>query len=153
MKRFRLELKILFYGVIFACFMIAVQGYMYEQTAKRQLVDAIKSKEQLLIDTILPIISLNMAMGLDEANRAYLMEIMRKNSDVLRLEILDSKNLPYFQHERHKGTEQHGISGKHVSEVPIVDTYSHETIGKLKIDFSTENLQRIQRSYNAITGL
>lgn len=153
MKPLRLEYKILLYGLLFAAFTIGVQRYLYEKSVSTQLVVSVKSKQQLLINTVLPVISLNMAVGLDDANKAYLKEIVSQNSDIVSLQIYDVYGHPYFTYpkERMLQKEQSRRNTEQI-DMPIIDSYTQKQIGTLNIFFSDRELQSIRNSYNTMAA-
>lgn len=148
MNRLSLELKVIVYVLLFGIFLIGFQRYYLSSTAQEEFVRSKQSKNALLADTVAPIVTLNMALGLDAANKEYLGKLAAKNSDIKHLEILDDKNSTVYTFTRYPATlDPEKRSRLNFCSREITDPYSRNHLGWITIDFFEDDLQKMQRSY------
>lgn len=148
MNRFSLELKIIIYVVVFGLFLIGFQRYYLSTTTQKEFASSKQSKNALLIDTITPVVTLNMALGLDAANKEYLDEIASKNSDIKHLEIRATGNAAVYAFTRYPATLDPSKRNRlNFCSRKITDPYSHGVLGELTIDFFENDLLKMQQSY------
>lgn len=98
MRTISIEIKMILSAIFFALILVSVERYEFSQHFLRQFIESKKSKNALLINTISPIVGLNISLGLDKANQDYLSQIVKQNHDLVRFELIDSngKRLFYY---------------------------------------------------------
>ena len=103
MNNIRIEIKIII-GVYFSPYCLqdwSVTGS--PKISSLQFVESKKEKNTLLLNTISPILGLNISLGLDKANQEYLDQIIKQNPDLESLELTDpngSKIYSYFKYSK-----------------------------------------------------
>ena len=151
MIRTSLELKIIVYVLLFALFLTGFQRYYLSGTTEKEFARSKESKNELLADIIMPVVTINMAMGLEEANREYLDEIVSKNSDIKHLEIVDTDDRTVYTFTRYPSTIDPAQRNRlNFCERKITDPYTHNLLGSIRIDFFEHDLQKMRQSYRDI---
>jgi diguanylate cyclase (GGDEF)-like protein len=151
MIRTSLELKIIVYVLLFGLFLTGFQRYYLSGTTEKEFARSKESKNELLADIIMPVVTINMAMGLDEANREYLDEIASKNSDIKHMEILDEDNRTLYTFSRYPSTIDPAKRNRlNFCKRQITDPYTHDPIGRMSIYFFEHDLQKMRQSYRDI---
>ena len=82
MKKFGLETKVVISVILLALFISVLVVYEMSVNKNRQFLELEKSRTALFINTIAPIISINLSLGLFDANKEYLDEIAKQNPDI-----------------------------------------------------------------------
>lgn len=82
MSNIRIELKIIIGIIFFTLFLVALQRYEITQHITEQFIESKKDKNTLLLNTIAPILGINYSLGLNDANKEYLDQIVNQNSDM-----------------------------------------------------------------------
>ena len=148
MIRPSLEFKIIVYVLLFGLFLTGFQRYYLSGTTEKEFARSKESKNELLIDIVMPVVTLNMAMGLDEANRDYLDEIVSKNSDIKHLQIVDTEGRTVYSFTRYPSTlDPAKRNGLNYCSREITDAYTHKLLGHITIDFFEHDLQKMRESY------
>ena len=89
MRSISIEFKVIIVVIFFTLFIVSIERYQLSKNIINQFIESKKSKNSLLINTISPIIALNISLGLERANSDYLEQIVAQNSD---LEFIELKN-------------------------------------------------------------
>ena len=148
MNKISLELKIIVYVLLFGLFLIGFQRYYLSGTTEKEFILSKEAKNELLADIVTPIVTLNMAMGLDESNKEYLDEIVAKNRDIKHLELLDADNRKIYAFTRYPVALDPLERNKlNYCTREITDPYSHGRLGSIRIDFFEHDLQTMRKSY------
>lgn len=148
MNKISLELKIIVYVLLFGLFLIGFQRYYLSGTTEKEFILSKQAKNELLADIVTPIVTLNMAMGLDEANKEYLDEIVAKNRDIKNLELFDAKRRLIYSFTRYPVTlDPSKRNSLNYCMREITDPYNHGKLGSIRIDFSEHDLQSMRQSY------
>lgn len=108
MSNIRIEHKIIISIVLFTLLMVGLQRYEVSQHIAQQFIASKKDKNTLLLNTIAPILGINYSLGLDDANKEYLDQIVNQNSDMEGLTITSAngKILYRFYKKPSKETEE-----------------------------------------------
>lgn len=95
MRGISIEMKMIAGAIFFALLLVGLERYEFSHNLVEQFLESKKAKNKLLIDTISPIIGLNISLGLERANQEYLAQIVKQNPDLIRFELIgaDGKNL------------------------------------------------------------
>ena len=97
-RKVSIEFKVVMGIVLFTLAMGGMERYQMSQNVVDQFLEAKKSKNLLLINTIAPILGLNVSLGLNDANREYLDYIAKENSDVTFIELKNGQNEIVYQY-------------------------------------------------------
>jgi len=88
MRNISIEIKVIIAIVFFTLFIVSLERYKLSENVTDQFIESKKSKNELLVDTIAPIISLNLFLGLDDTNKRYLDQIVKQNSDLALIKLI-----------------------------------------------------------------
>jgi len=148
MKKVSLELKIIIYVLLFGLFLIGFQRYYLSGTTEKEFMLSKQAKNELLTDIVTPTVMLNMAMGLNDANKEYLDEIVSKNIDIKHLELLDAGKEKIYSFTRFPATLDPSERNRlNYCTREITDPYTHNLLGNISIDFFEHDLQNMRKSY------
>ncbi len=90
MRNLSIEFKITIAIIFFTLFIVSLERYKLSENIIDQFIESKESKNKLLIDTISPIVGVNLFLGLDSANKRYLDQIVRQNSDLSFIKLIDT---------------------------------------------------------------
>ena len=145
-----IEFRMILSMILFTILVIALERYQVSQNITQEFVNFKKSKNKLLVDTITPVIALNISLGLHEANKEYLSEILKQNSDLEYVRLLDSsQNTLYDYHSldaQKKVYEEYNDCAREIK-----DEFSNESIAHLELRFSNKEYENMQRSNEKTT--
>lgn len=137
-----IEIKTITGIILFTILLVGLERYQLSQNIIEQFIESKKSKNRLLIDTITPIIGLNISLGLDNSNKEYLNYIARQNLDLEYIELLDCDNkLSYSYGEKNENKQHNEKFGINFCNKSIVDSITGETLGSVTLHFSDKDYQ------------
>ena len=149
---FKIETKIILSIVFFTIFIVGLERYQLSENILDQFIEFKKSKNKLLVDTITPILSLNLSLGLDDASKEYLQTIAEQNTDIEYIELLDMSG-----YETYKYIKNISISidiketDFNYSYKNILDPLTEEKLATLVVLFSNEDYERMMQNNQKIT--
>ncbi|MFA6195824.1 MAG: GGDEF domain-containing protein [Sulfurimonas sp.] len=146
----KIELKTIIGIILFTIFIVGIERYQISQNIIEQFNESKKSKNHLLIDTIAPIIGLNISLGLDSANKDYLDTIAKQNSYLKFIELRDTKNQLLYSY----GTFNDNTKSKeHIDfcKKNINDSNTKEALGSVCLHFSDADYQTIVSKNKELT--
>ncbi len=147
--RLSLEYKLIFAMVFFAVFIVQFQHHQLADRVPHEIALAKESRNRLLVDTIKPIITLNLAFGLEEANRSYLEHLCDKNVDIVRLELLSPNGRLLFRFVRTQNTLAPHSDLNFRSE-RIFDTLGGTLLGKIEVQFSDDDYREMIEHFDVL---
>ncbi len=151
MPKISFQLKIILSIVFFTLFVTGLERYLLSENIINQFKKSQESKNKLLLDTISPILSLNISLGLDESNKEFLEQIIKKNSDLAFLELLDKNNKTIYRFViGSKEIVKEAVPTLHAKE--LTDSITSENLGHITILFSDAELMELKKQ-NRITTL
>lgn len=150
MPKISLELKIILSIVFFTLLVAGGERYLLSGNIINQFQKSQESKSKLLVDTIVPILSLNISLGLESSNREFLEQIVKQNADLAFLELSDKNNKTLYKFED-ESKEMEETSHKHAPQ-DLVDSVTSEKLGHITVHFSDAALIELKRQ-NRITTL
>ena len=138
----RTELKIILSIILFTILILSLERYQVSQNIYEQFRESKQSKNELLINTISPIISLNLSLGLTGATKDYLHEITLQNSDLEVVKLLDvNKNVIYdYIKDKNASVE---LNSYNYVKVYINDSLTKEKIASLEFEFSDDEYKTL----------
>lgn len=150
MPKISFQQKIILSIVFFTLFITSLERHFLSENIINQFQKTNQSKNRLLIDTITPIVSLNISLGLEESNKEFLDHIVKQNSNLSFLQIIDKNGNTVYQFidiEKEKQT------GKHTHHsIALLDTITSQNLGQIIVDFSNEELVVLKKQ-NRMTTL
>ncbi len=141
-----IELKIIIGIILFTILIVSAERYQLSDNIVNQFIKSKKSKNNLLIDTISPIIALNISLGLEDANEEYLNQIVKQNDD---LEFLELKNVnkdiiyTYIKESTKHLKKEEGDTN--FCSKNIIDPISGENFGFIDLYFSDKELIEVHQ--------
>lgn len=139
-----IELKTIIGIIIFTIFIVGLERYQISQNVTEQFIKSKKSKNQLLINTVLPVVSLNMSLGLDDANKEYLDYVAKQYPDLEFMEIKDTDQHIVYSYGKLNMTK-HYIKEEYLDfcDKSIIDTVTHKILGSIHMHFSDKDYQNV----------
>jgi diguanylate cyclase (GGDEF)-like protein len=152
MRSISIEIKMLIGVVLFALFIVGAERYLLSENIVEQFTQSEKSKNNLLIDTISPVIALNISLGLDDANQEYLDLIAKQNTDLVTMELIDTRGHTLYQYSKNKKEELNKDRDKlYAYSKNILDPITNESFGTINLHFDNHNYQMILNKNKVIT--
>jgi signal transduction histidine kinase len=138
-RKISIELKIIISIILFTIVVVSVDRYQFSSNTLQQFIKSQKSKNNLLINTIVPIIALNISLGLESANLEYLEHIVKQNDDLEFFELEDANKKVLYSYVKDATALDFSTYNK-----TIVDYISNEKIGSLELHFSNKELEEVK---------
>jgi two-component sensor histidine kinase len=142
MRRISIELKIIIAVIFFTLFIVSLERYQLSKNIINQFIESKKSKNNLLVNTIAPVIALNISLGLESANNEYLAQIVAQNSDLEFIELKNSNGEVVFTHKsEHTNLESKNEQNTNTCSKDILDPISFKKSGHVDLHFSDDDFQ------------
>ncbi len=138
MKNIKIEYKIILSILVLTFLIVTIGKYEFSTNIERQFIESKESKNNLLINTILPIIGLNLSLGLDKSNIEYLNYIGKQNLDLKSIILLNATNKAIFNYQKDKNQENENIQ---FYTKDVLDPILKEKIGTIELGFSNKDYQ------------
>jgi diguanylate cyclase (GGDEF)-like protein len=152
MRGMSIEFKMIIGAILFAMFLVGFERFQFSQNIVQQFIESKKSKNKLLIDTISPIIGLNISLGLNDANTEYLNQIVKQNNDLLNFDLIDSSGNTIFHFEKNPLSESEKIvDGIRYASQIIKDPVTAENVGTVNLYFDDHEYQAMVEKNKEIT--
>lgn len=152
MRGVSIELKMIIGTILFAIILVGVERYQITDNIVYQFIESKKSKNKLLIDTIAPVIGLNLSLGLDDANIEYLSKIIKQNDDLLSFRMIDTNGKTLFSYTKKQILKhQKNIEGAHYLHRFIKDPVTDENIAIVSLYFDDHEYQTMLQKNNEAT--
>ena len=148
MRNIGLEIKIILSVIFFTLLVVGIERYELSENMLKQFVASKKAKNELLVETILPIVSLNISLGLEGADKEYLNLIIVQNPDIEYLRITNENNETVFKYpfpQRSTNVKMKNYNDVNIWNKPIVDRITNKRIGDIYIEFSNRDYEDIVR--------
>ncbi len=152
MRTFSIEAKIVISIVLFTIFIVGLERYQLSENIVEQFVESKTSKQTLLEETILPVLALNISLGLHEANKEYLDQIVRQNTDLESVSLvgLNKESLySYLKNPQIKLKEDHQEIDFCSKE--ILDPLTQEPLGYVDFHFDDKEYQAVLKKNTETT--
>lgn len=144
MRNVSIQLKIIIGVVIFTIFIVALERYLLSENIVEQFVESKKSKNELLANTMAPVIGLNLSLGLHDANKDYLNQIVAQNSDLAYIKLTDLNGKIIYSYlnksDNLYDTDDEKIN---ISNKMIVDNITEEALATISLHFLNKEYQVI----------
>ena len=144
MRNISIEIKMIISVILFTLLMVGMERYQVSENIIEQFVESKKSKNKLLIDTVSPVIALNLSLGLEDANKEYLDQIVKQNSDLIRFELMDSEDKSIYRYVKASSPElRKNPDNINFCSRSISDPITGEKFGMVKVYFDDHEYQRM----------
>ncbi|QSZ42309.1 GHKL domain-containing protein [Sulfurimonas aquatica] len=151
-KNINIEIKIIISIILFTTVILGFERYYMSDVVIKQFKESKKIKNNILINTILPLVSLNLSFGLHDSTNEYLDLIAKQNSDVEYLELRDNNaNLLYMHNKEDESSLSFVHSESDIVSRNIVDTVTKKQLGTIEIHFYDDDYRHIIKSNNKVT--
>ncbi|MFY9143658.1 GGDEF domain-containing protein [Sulfuricurvum sp.] len=152
MRGISIEIKMILGVIFFTLILVGFERFQFSENIVQQFLESKKSKNKLLIDTISPVIGLNISLGLNDANAEYLNQIVKQNSDLLKFDLMDSKGTKIFHYEKYPLKEpQTVVDGIYYASQSIEDPVTGENVGMVDLYFDDHEYQAMVQKNKVIT--
>jgi len=152
MRSISIELKIIISIILFTMLVVSADRYQFSKNIMQQFIKSKKSKNYLLINTISPIIALNISLGLESANQEYLNQIVKQNNDLEFLELKDvNKNVLYTYVKDSNVHSNKGTNSVNFYSKNIVDSVFNENVGFIDLHFSDKEFREVEEKNTETT--
>jgi len=138
----KIEVKIIISIMFFTIFIVVLQRYQLSENIIKQFKESKHDRNTLLLNTITPIVSLNIALGLDSAYNAYLDTIVLNNSDLDMVKLLDNNKKELYLYLRKDKKKLNHLSFNYLNK-DIYDELTGEKLGTIELNFSNEDYKNI----------
>ncbi|QSZ41599.1 hypothetical protein GJV85_05590 [Sulfurimonas aquatica] len=147
---FKFEYKIIISIIVFTLFIVGAQRYQTSQSIMSQFMQAKKEKNELLITTVVPIVSLNLSLGLDDAYKEYLKKITTQNSYIESIRLVDMNERLIYLYERNAETlwNKDGMSYAHAN---VIDNLTGDKLAKIEFLFSSKDYEEIVEKNTSVS--
>lgn len=152
-RNISIELKMILGAILFVLLLSGFERYEFTQNILSQFAESKKAKNTLLVNTISPIVGLNISLGLDDANHEYLDQIVRQNHDLTHFLLTDADNRVLYRYTKNVPPISHTAKdGVHSIHRPILDPVTQERIGEVTLRFDDHEYRQLLEK-NHETGL
>ena len=145
-----IEFKIILSVIFFTIFIVALERYQLSKSITEQFVSSKKSKNDLLVNTITPILSLNFSLGLESANKEYLRQIKEQNSDLEYIRLVDKNNNLIYEYDE-TPLETKAVYSYNTVHKKIVDDFTLQPLGNIVLRFSNKDYETMRETNREIT--
>ena len=152
MDNIRIEIKIIISVVFFTLFLAGLQRYEITQNISEQFITSKKDKNTLLLNTIAPVLGLNLSLCLNDANKEYLDQIINQNSDMegLTLTTLDGKTIYRYFKDPNKKIKK-DCCEMDLSTKSIIDPVTGEILATAYAHFDDHEYQMMLKNNRSTT--
>ncbi|MCF6309184.1 MAG: HAMP domain-containing histidine kinase [Sulfurimonas sp.] len=135
----KIEIKIILSIVFFTIFIIGLERYQLSENIMEQFIESKKSKNNLLIDTIAPIVSLNLSLGLEEAYKDYLKTIAEQNYDLEYIKLIDISNNEIYKYIKDSNIKIKNEENDFLyCRKDIIDSITEDKLATITLKFSNK---------------
>ena len=145
-----IEFRMILSVVLFTIFILALERYQLSNNTTEEFVKFKESKNRLLVNTITPILTLNISIGLESANAEYLREIIKQNSDLEYVRLVGIDGHVHFEFVQEKFQSKHYESYNEFHK-EIKDELTHKKVATLILKFSNKEFESMRRENQKIT--
>ena len=143
MRNVSIEIKVIIAIVFFTLFIVTLERYKLSGNITSQFIESKKSKNKLLIDTISPIVGLNLYLDLGQSNKTFLDQIVKQNSDLDFIELIDvNGNTIYSSSKENKNEFIKDENNMNFSQKNILDTITGNKSATLNLYFLNVEYQK-----------
>lgn len=146
-----IEFKIIVSVVLFTIFIIGLERYQLSKSITEQFISSKKSKNDLLVNTVTPVLMLNFSLGLEGANRDYLEQIVMQNSDLEYMRLADVNNHLIYEYQAPAMEKPEDCDGYNHLVKEIRDDLTHESLATLELRFSNKEYEKMRQTNREIT--
>ena len=151
MRTLSIEFKIIIGIIFFTLLTTGLERYQLSENITTQFVNSKKAKNKLLLQTMLPVLSLNISLGLEEANKDYLHLIVGQNRDITFMKVTDENDRTLFIYPKNVQSKQDIPDGIKYCQNAIVDNLTNKIVGYIHVEFSNDEYEQMQKKNKQTT--
>ena len=152
MKNIRIEIKIIISVIFFTLLLVGLQRYEITQHITEQFISSEKDKKTLLLNTIAPILGLNLSLGLNDANKEYLDQIIKQNSDIEALTLTTLNGKSIYRYVKNSDKKQvKGYREIDSSHRSILDPVTGEILATVYAHFDNHEYKMMLKNNQSTT--
>ena len=140
-----LSRRILFYFLIVSLTMIISIFFTFEEAGKVAFKKVEKQKAEIMVNTILPSISMNLYLGFKNKIQKLVDNIVENQSNILGMTVVSNSKVVASKIERNNSKEDYFIMTK-----PIYKPNTKEIIGRLHVIYSYEHYNKLIKKYDKL---
>ncbi len=144
-----LSTRIVLSVILFFFFAIGTITYFNYTSMQKFAKESEIQKSRQLINSIEPIVSINLFLGTYDPMREFLQKIIHANPMILKLEIKESSGKKRFSYTS-KDFKSQKISPIHMTR-PIKSKISSRSIGQIEMVYSNARLSKVLEQYRLFT--
>ncbi len=144
-----LSTRIVLSVILFFFFAIGTITYFNYTSMQNFAKESEIQKSRQLINSIEPIVSINLFLGTYDPMREFLQKIIHSNPMILKLEIKESSGKKRFSYTS-KDFKNQKISPIHMTR-PIKSKISSQSIGQIEMVYSNARLSKVLEQYRLFT--
>jgi len=145
-----IEFKIIVSILLFVLFIIGLERYQLSQSIRSQFISFKESKNELLMNTMMPVISLNLSLGLDSANEEYLESIVEQNGDLVFVRLLNSEGEVLYEYESDDLASIKEIKAFNRCKRDVKDSITQDSMATLELKFSNSEYEKMHNTNKRI---
>lgn len=138
-----IEFKIVVSIVLFTILIVALERIQLSKSVKEQFIKSQKSKHELLINTISPIVSLNLSLGLGGSSADYLEQIARQNRDIKLIRLSDLNDNVIYEYVTDSSYKLDKGDANYCMR-RLEDDFTQKKLAKIELHFSDREFKEMQ---------
>ncbi len=140
-----LRRRILLYFFLVAISLILLIFYTFEAIGKEAFKNLEKSKAEVVIDTIVPTISMDLYLGMEEQARQLIANIVKSNENILGITLIHNNKVVATYLKDGMKNRDYFIFTKN-----IMKPNSNEEVGRIHVIYSYEHYEEIVKKYTKL---
>ncbi|SMC09459.1 bifunctional diguanylate cyclase/phosphodiesterase [Nitratiruptor tergarcus] len=140
-----LSRRILTYFFIVSISLILLIFYTFEAVGKEAFKSLEKSKAEVVIDTIIPTVSMDLYLGMDDQAKQLIENILKANKNILGITLIHNKKVVATYMKQNIRNKDYFVFTK-----TITKPNSKEKIGNIYVVYSYEHYEEIIDKYKKI---
>ncbi len=151
MNNICIEIKIIVSVIFFTLFLVGLQRYEVTQHITEQFMTSKKEKNTLLLNTIAPVLGLNLSLGLNDANKEYLDQIINQNSDMEGLTLTTSDGKILYKYFKDPNKKEKKCCAIDSSNKKIIDPLTGEILATAHARFDDHEYEVMLQNNKIVT--
>ncbi|BCD67919.1 bifunctional diguanylate cyclase/phosphodiesterase [Nitratiruptor sp. YY09-18] len=140
-----LSKRILFYLSILSIALIISIFYAFEEAGKNAFKKMEEEKAQVIIDTILPSVAMNLYLGFDNKVKDIITNILKTNKNILGITIINHGKVVSSSIKRKIGSQNYFIFTREIKE-----PNAENSLGRMHVIYSYEHFNTLMDKYSKL---
>jgi diguanylate cyclase (GGDEF)-like protein len=144
--------KVIFAVISFTIVLFGLIQFQLGSKVHRFFEQSEKAKNTLLVETVMPVLAVNLSFGLDDATKDYLEDIAAKNVNIFSIVLRNRQGEELFAYGDSDGLGWDEASEKGtVIRRDVADDVTGETIGEVEFRFSNSYYEEMKAEHQAFS--